>query len=342
VLVAGLPILDGLPNIGLARHIATQNDIRLLDSLRYVCGVATKVLAEQTGKVEHALDVMQIECEEGMRLRGVAYVVHNELVEAMRGQNPDRVRELLNVAPELRYTTRHCEIVALSAAGDSQSVEDQLYLLTMRRENEKEYSKPFHVAPPVGDPSEVASDVQEVLRRIREVDSASAAEFDALVTDVVIMSSNAINGGTSFKAFGYLLLRERNFDPDWTNYLETLIHEAAHLYLYCLWSIDPIIIDDGGRMYKSPLRAEPRPLSGIFHAMFVLARIIRSLGKFARDPRYGEDISRMSTAYNNARNSAPLLEKFEDAFEVVRDNAVLSPLGSKLLDGCRAMVDESA
>lgn len=332
---------DGLPNAELARRIVAGNDERLIASLHYLYGVAAGVVTEPVAGPERALDRAKAECRSGMRLRGVAYVLHNELVEAMRGQDIARVCTLLRAAGSLRYTTGESDIRPLQVEHDSECAEDALYLRTMRRENEHEYAKPFEVCPPQGDERAAVEDVKEVLRRLRAVDPVTAAEFDAMVTDVVIMSSGVINGGTSFKAFGYLLLRQRQFRPDWTNYLETLVHEAAHLYLYCLWSIDPIITADGGRLYRSPLRSEPRPLSGIFHAMFVLARIIRSLSRFAQDPRYAADVSTMSTAYNNARNSAPLRQKFEDAFAVVAENAELSPLGARLLDGCRAMVDHA-
>ena len=62
----------------------------------------------------------------------------------------------------------------------------------------------------------------------------------------------------------------------WSRLAEHIIHEAAHNLLYQLWYQEPIITSDDGVFY-TPFRKDERPISGVYHAMFVLARTIYGL-----------------------------------------------------------------
>jgi len=52
--------------------------------------------------------------------------------------------------------------------------------------------------------------------------------------------------------------------------LEALIHETAHLYFHFCEVSDPLIRADQTQLFTSPLRADPRPLRGIFLAYHAL------------------------------------------------------------------------
>ena len=54
---------------------------------------------------------------------------------------------------------------------------------------------------------------------------------------------------------------------------ETLVHESAHSLLFALSSDDHRVLNPPTELHKSPLRLDPRPLDGIYHAVFVLARM---------------------------------------------------------------------
>jgi hypothetical protein len=313
-----------------------KNDLRLLASMEYLLSACEAALRAKHPQVRQAISDAADRCNAGERLRGAVYILHNELWVAMRSSDGSRVKELLRRASDLRFTTTNLVIKGLSDSSVGAFDEDALFMSTMGRENEQEYQLLFDAKPPEGSDVDILRDVNEVLNRLRVLDPATASELEVLVSDVIVMSSAYLNGGTSFKAFGYLMLRERRARHEWTTYLETLVHEAAHLYLYSLWTLDPIILDDGGRLYRSPLRREPRPLSGIFHAMFVLGRIMRTMRIFEQS-EYADDVAHLESSYNNAGNTASLERKFEDAYQVVQEHAELSPLGAALLASCRAM-----
>jgi len=79
-------------------------------------------------------------------------------------------------------------------------------------------------------------------------------------------------------------------------------------------------------------------MSGIFHAMFVLARTIRLMRRFRAVPCDRREIESMSTGYNQAKNPATLEEKFEDALQTIERNATLTDFGAEILASCCRMV----
>ena len=52
-----------------------------------------------------------------------------------------------------------------------------------------------------------------------------------------------------------------------------LFDESAHANLFSLSLGDPFVANKDDEFYQSPLRSDPRPLDGIFHATYVSARL---------------------------------------------------------------------
>ena len=336
--------MDGLgafPRPLTASLLKWHADQRLLASLSYLCEVAERAFGEsfvtQTRMLERAASS---EPRAERRLRGAMYVLHTEMRHAIKANDPVRVQELLGQLPTVQATSGDVVVRGIPPASDPSDREMQLFRSTMGREHERAYGLPFDAAAP---PAEVlplfARTAWEVLEILERLDPDCAAEIRSVVSDVVIVKSQNVNAGSSFRAFGYIVLRELEPDRAWTTYLESIVHEAAHLYLYLLWTHDPIIENEGEGLFRSPVRPGGRPLSAIFHAMFVLARTIRTIRIVREDSVYREDISRMSTSYNYAKNPDGFEVKFFEAYETIKDNAQLTPLGEELLRGCRAMVE---
>lgn len=185
----------------------------------------------------------------------------------------------------------------------------------------------------------MSQQVKEVLQKLSVVDPETFKEFRALISDVGIMNSELVNAGTCLPAFGMISLRTLRAEQNWTAYLEHLVHESAHHYLYAVWTTEDLILNEDTARYKSPLRTEPRPLSGIYHAMFVLARTIRAIRLFQRCGEYGPEIRHVATQYNNAKNPASFEDKFCEAAEVIEQNAALSSLGGSIYGSCRQMIN---
>ena len=108
------------------------------------------------------------------------------------------------------------------------------------------------------------------------------AEITLLVSEILILNTDNLRAGSSFDLFGLIYI---NFDykaEKLTDIISFIIHESAHLYIFLLSLKDPLVLNPPEERYQPPsaknaLRMDKRPVIGIFHATFVLARIIHVL-----------------------------------------------------------------
>jgi hypothetical protein len=104
-----------------------------------------------------------------------------------------------------------------------------------------------------------------------------AAEIGAIVRQVVLVgaapgSERDFGGASSFHLWGAVLLNAHRHRGR-VAMAEGLVHEAAHLLLFGEAAGGRVVENDDGERHVSPLRDDPRPLDGIAHATFVLARM---------------------------------------------------------------------
>ena len=55
--------------------------------------------------------------------------------------------------------------------------------------------------------------------------------------------------------------------------VDLLVHESSHLLLFAFSSQSALTKNAGTERYSSPVRSDPRPIDGIFHACFVTTRV---------------------------------------------------------------------
>lgn len=79
-------------------------------------------------------------------------------------------------------------------------------------------------------------------------------------------------GATTFFLWGASLLNA-SVRRDVAEMLDTLVHEASHMLLFGLVDGGALSRNDPAARYTSPLRSDPRPIDGIFHACFVSSRV---------------------------------------------------------------------
>ena len=162
-----------------------------------------------------------------------------------------------------------------------------------------------------------------------------AAEIQSLVTEIVFVSGAPneplqFSGATSFFCWGALFL---NADKhrDLVAMIDGLTHESAHAYLFSL-SLGASFVDNpDDELHPSPLRVDPRPLDGIFHATYVSARMhyahnhVLESGMLSKSEECG------------ARDAlAASYTAFWDGLKTVEDHASLTPLGRQVMGAARS------
>jgi hypothetical protein len=117
--------------------------------------------------------------------------------------------------------------------------------------------------------------------------------------------------------------------PPFARTAEILLHEAAHTRLNGYLAVHPLFRErDPLRRYVTPLRPDPRPLFGVVHQLFVLAR----LAHFYTRLEHRGGPSRISRRRD-------LVVSTHQCLDLLLTEADLTPAGEALVDAVRTDVD---
>ena len=110
--------------------------------------------------------------------------------------------------------------------------------------------------------------------------------------------------------------------------MRELVHEAAHQLLFGLAVDEPLVLNSINERYGSPLRTDPRPMDGIFHATFVCARMY-----YAYERLMQKTDSAFSQADREivAQRLRDYRRKFFDGLETVRRFGRTAVKGDRIL-----------
>jgi hypothetical protein len=175
--------------------------------------------------------------------------------------------------------------------------------------------------------------VAAALSLIEETDGGLASEFYALVTQIVGMGAPQKSDGygyagdSSFMLWGAIMLSIRQHNTV-LDMIAGLIHEAAHLLLFGLSVDNPFVENAVHERFSSPLRIDPRPMDGVFHATFVCARMHYA---FARLLRASATLSQPLETALIERRVADCRSGFFDGYETVQRFGRLTANGQVIL-----------
>lgn len=128
---------------------------------------------------------------------------------------------------------------------------------------------------------------QETARRtvalLESVWPGAAAELSTVLVQIALLDGPAIDGFTDFTVHGAVFVRRDRFTPNAdglpgpVRLAEALVHEGAHTRCNAASvTARPFLrpLEKNGPMVTTPLRVDPRPLTGLFQQMVVLARSV--------------------------------------------------------------------
>lgn len=161
-------------------------------------------------------------------------------------------------------------------------------------------------------------------------------EIDTLGHEIVLATNDGrrgFGGAASVFLWGAVILNPGRL-PDRVTLVESLAHETAHALLFGLTLGADLTTNDPAKRYVSPLRADPRPIEGIVHATYVLARMVHALDRLSGSTRLDaaeRDLIRTKLNLNRANYRAGL--------GTVQAHARLTPEGEAIMTACEtAMV----
>ncbi|MEV6758253.1 HEXXH motif-containing putative peptide modification protein [Streptomyces sp. NPDC051214] len=137
-----------------------------------------------------------------------------------------------------------------------------------------------HLDPALGVAADTEDDYTQALLRnydtglglIEQVLPEQAEEIKALTEYVVALRGRHFVGGSDIVLFGASFLR---LEPTWSPlcFADHLTHEATHQLLHAKQEVQPLLLNREATGVSSPIRTDPRPLYGTYHATFVFLRL---------------------------------------------------------------------
>lgn len=164
--------------------------------------------------------------------------------------------------------------------------------------------------------------IEHGLKIIATVDPEQFDEINNHIKNYILIKSDKMRAGSTFDALGFMYIAVFPPEKDVFDAADYIVHETAHHYIYALSTLDPLVLNDMNSLYASPLRKDPRPMLGIFHAIFVIAKLIAFLKKLITQSHlHSIDLSRI-------RDRLTVYEKqFTEGMKVIERAGELTDMG---------------
>lgn len=160
-------------------------------------------------------------------------------------------------------------------------------------------------------------------------------ELSAIVHEVLLARAPQgdkmeFDGASHYQFWGLLMLNPKHHKTPLA-VVEVLAHEASHSLLFGLTIEEPLVFNPDDELFPSPLRIDPRPMDGIYHATYVSARMCWAMENLAETGLLS--VTDAEHAREAARKDR---ENWEKGLSVVDAHGRLSATGARVLDSARA------
>lgn len=162
-----------------------------------------------------------------------------------------------------------------------------------------------------------------------------AEEIRALLREIVVAAGPedpkaiTFDGASSYMMWGAVLLNARG-QKNALDAAQALAHESGHNLLFGFSSSGPLVDNPDDELFGSPLRKDPRPMDGVFHATYVIARMHQTLSRLLASGVLDEEQRIL------ARQQLQIHRKnFEIGSAVVRDGGRLTDIGREAIEAAR-------
>ncbi|MEO1563679.1 MAG: HEXXH motif-containing putative peptide modification protein [Pseudomonadota bacterium] len=314
---------------------ASRADALLIDMHRslYRSLLHIQSAASEAGHpLSEELEEPILRLQKGDRLDAMAFADYNQMVDAIiedRYDDAHKFAKQIKAVPAASSDLRILRFEDPKSDALSGSFASQIDL---------EY---YGIAPvSEADSSEYARRVKIGFDTLATVDEGLSDEVRILVNTVMIAAENleqpsevSFGGGSIFSMPGLLFLNV-NQPSERLDMIEVLAHESAHSLLFGFCIDEPFTKNDPNATYQSPLRRDPRPMEGIYHATFVSARMSYAMDIAAQSEVLTQD--ERAAAKEMAEADA---KHFYNGLDEINEQGELSETGVALLQGAKSFMD---
>lgn len=293
-------------------------------SLAHIADAIAGALPSESSR----LSELAARLDAGLRLPAVAFGTYFQIARALLAGDPAPVPQLVNKLVSLpeRATT-----LTVHTPGWPQSA-------ALLEALGDPGAGVFNIAPVApGTAASFTGLLREGLALMAETLPELHGEVTVIVREVLLAHAPPgqkmeFDGASHYQFWGLLMLNPKHHATPLA-VVEVLAHEAAHSLLFGLTIEEPLVFNPDAELYSSPLRLDPRPMDGIYHATFVSARMAWAMGRLAADTRLtAEERAAAAAAARTDR------ENFAKGISVVDEHGRLSESGATIMAAAREAI----
>ena len=301
---------------------------RLAESLDYVFGELGDELKISDGDGRRLIERIA-SAPQSPHLFGSYY----ELVFAIEDENLDLARK---IARDMLARSGAKPGTAIAAINDRPENEEDRYRRLMMAEMD-------YAVPP--DQALMSAYRQRLDAAFALLDSGfpqMAAEVRELLREIVVAAGPedpkalTFDGASCYMMWGAVLLNARG-QKNVLDTAQALAHESGHNLLFGFSSSGPLVDNPDDELFSSPLRKDPRPMDGVFHATYVVARMHQTLVRLLE-----AGVLDQEQAEAARKDLAIHRRNFEAGDAVVREGARLTDVGREAIEAAREYMASAA
>jgi HEXXH motif-containing protein len=301
----------------------------LASSIEHICEQSRGILEFD----EVALSRLRADLENGVRFPPSTFALYYELVLALEDGDHEGAQHLLSELAAERPAEATISVQALGEGLRARHAE------RYRRLMDSDPSARLELrTPPPALSEQFRARFAHAMSLLDRAAPELAGEIRVLISELVMVvgdeaSGEGFDGGSSYMLWGALFLNVGAHRSD-VELIEVLAHESAHSLLFGFCTDEALVRNSDEERYPSPLRADLRPLDGIFHATFVSGRMHWVLDRLLKlDVLDAESAAVATEARDRDRAN------FEDGYEVVARHGRLTETGRSIMAGARRYMD---
>lgn len=192
-----------------------------------------------------------------------------------------------------------------------------LSLISQTLQKQGEAFSPFNFASNSYFKEQIACAFTWLTRQNKAMDAA----MHSFIARIIVVDCPDFIACSSIKFMGTVVIAPKS---GWcfAHYVENLVHEMSHIDLYTRQILDPLI--EKNVMLASPFRKNKRPTIAVFHAAFVLSRVVSVLIDLYQHPVYKQQESYQQLCAN--------YQKLVEALQTLQYAPHLTMMGKLLHD----------